>query len=352
MVASMRADQQDQSASTPWAISPSGGHDPAALVVIGLAACCAGAFAIVLDAATMSAIPASVAGMLAVGLRPRIGSSQPPQQIPDAISTTTDASSNHIHFQTLAGETPASAVRDPIADQHEWTDVLHLLNHDLRTPLNAVIGFSDVMQHEMFGPLGDQRYQQYVKHIRESGSLLLKAAEDTLAVTTIIFEQANAPRSRVDLRAVIEAAHNLQAERMEASVLQLRIDDDGSSDAITIEPAIEHAIGHILSYLQLRYSNHDTLSVKIWRTGERVQVTLTPGHQNVAQDLLPVAVANGTDDWSDFRANVGARAMSLAALLIAHSGGKLRILDHKSAGETIWIELAAETQHDFLADYQ
>ena len=54
------------------------------------------------------------------------------------------------------------------------------ISHDLRTPLNAVIGFSDVMQRELFGPLGHDRYRDYAVHIRESGEQLLKATERML----------------------------------------------------------------------------------------------------------------------------------------------------------------------------
>ena len=54
------------------------------------------------------------------------------------------------------------------------------LSHDLRTPLNAVIGFSDVMQRELFGPLGHDRYRDYAVHIRDSGEQLLKAAENII----------------------------------------------------------------------------------------------------------------------------------------------------------------------------
>ena len=62
---------------------------------------------------------------------------------------------------------------------------LSALCHDLRTPLNAVIGFSDVMQRELHGPLGHQRYRDYAAHIRESGALLLQAAEQLLCQSVL-----------------------------------------------------------------------------------------------------------------------------------------------------------------------
>ena len=55
------------------------------------------------------------------------------------------------------------------------------IGHDLRTPLTAIIGFSDMMWCEMHGPLGSDRYQSYAGHIRDSGVTLLQTIETALA---------------------------------------------------------------------------------------------------------------------------------------------------------------------------
>ncbi|MEP7240667.1 MAG: HAMP domain-containing sensor histidine kinase [Devosia sp.] len=53
------------------------------------------------------------------------------------------------------------------------TAFLAHLSHDIRTPLNAIIGFADMMRHETYGPVGDARYSAYVESIRTSGERLL-----------------------------------------------------------------------------------------------------------------------------------------------------------------------------------
>ncbi len=81
----------------------------------------------------------------------------------------------------------ATAHRTPSAD---WTDLMSQVSHELRTPLNAMIGFSDVMNAELLGPLENPKYREYLAHIRDSGQELLKSAEDTLAMTSLL---ANRP---------------------------------------------------------------------------------------------------------------------------------------------------------------
>ncbi len=59
------------------------------------------------------------------------------------------------------------------------------MSHELRTPLNAIIGFSDIMMREMFGPIGNERYAEYVRIVNESGALLLELINDVLDMSRI-----------------------------------------------------------------------------------------------------------------------------------------------------------------------
>ncbi|HEY6837268.1 MAG TPA: response regulator, partial [Geobacteraceae bacterium] len=52
------------------------------------------------------------------------------------------------------------------------SDFLANMSHELRTPLNSVIGFSEVLQDELFGPLTEKQ-RHYVGNILTSGSHLL-----------------------------------------------------------------------------------------------------------------------------------------------------------------------------------
>lgn len=56
------------------------------------------------------------------------------------------------------------------------------MSHELKTPLNAIIGFSDLMTKQALGPLGHDDYLDLSKHILKSGENLSKMIDDVLVV--------------------------------------------------------------------------------------------------------------------------------------------------------------------------
>lgn len=59
------------------------------------------------------------------------------------------------------------------------------ISHELRTPLNAIIGFADVMTAETYGPVGHERYMEYLRDIKRSGHHVLDLVNDLLDISKI-----------------------------------------------------------------------------------------------------------------------------------------------------------------------
>jgi signal transduction histidine kinase len=59
------------------------------------------------------------------------------------------------------------------------------MSHELRQPLTTVVGFSDVLKSEVFGPIGNSRYREYVSGILTASRDLSLRLSDLLDLCTI-----------------------------------------------------------------------------------------------------------------------------------------------------------------------
>jgi len=67
------------------------------------------------------------------------------------------------------------------ATRSKWDTLAHL-SHELRTPMTAIIGFSELMRDQLFGPLSE-RYHAYTHHIYDSGRHALDLIDAILEVS-------------------------------------------------------------------------------------------------------------------------------------------------------------------------
>lgn len=129
--------------------------------------------------------------------------------------------------------------------------LLTLIGHDLRTPLNAVIGFSDCMERQLFGPLGDARYEAYARHIRESGARLLKAAEQTLALAAFGVKQGNTQTRRLPLRRLFQEARDELGSDAAGEPAHLAVDIGSDVEVEHNEDVIRLALYYVLKGIAL-----------------------------------------------------------------------------------------------------
>ncbi len=97
------------------------------------------------------------------------------------------------------------ARRDAAATGRNRSSFLANMSHDLRTPLNIIIGLSQIIRDQMFGPVGAQRYVDYARDIESSGHDLLDLINDLLDLSKV-----EAGRWQLEERAV-SVARNVDA---------------------------------------------------------------------------------------------------------------------------------------------
>ena len=84
------------------------------------------------------------------------------------------------------------------------SDFLAKISHEIRTPLNAIIGFSEVMMEERFGPVGNERYREYLRDIHASGGHVLSLVNDLLDLSKIEAGKLDLTFTSVDLNDLIQ----------------------------------------------------------------------------------------------------------------------------------------------------
>ena len=77
------------------------------------------------------------------------------------------------------------ARRQAEAANHSKSEFLANMSHELRTPLNAIIGFSEIISQELFGPIGNDKYLEYIKDVHSSSLHLLSIINDVLDMSKI-----------------------------------------------------------------------------------------------------------------------------------------------------------------------
>jgi signal transduction histidine kinase len=83
-------------------------------------------------------------------------------------------------------------------------DFLAKVSHEVRTPLNSIIGFTELMLQERFGPIGNKRYTGYVEDIHHSGLYALSLLNDLLDISKIEAGKFELNFTAVDVPEVVE----------------------------------------------------------------------------------------------------------------------------------------------------
>ena len=65
------------------------------------------------------------------------------------------------------------------------SEFLATMSHEFRTPLNAILGFSQMLQGQFLGPLGSKTYGEYADDIHYSGEHMLALVNDVLDIAAI-----------------------------------------------------------------------------------------------------------------------------------------------------------------------
>ncbi|WP_191252227.1 sensor histidine kinase [Kordiimonas sediminis] len=100
------------------------------------------------------------------------------------------------------------------------------MNHELRTPINAISGFSQMIEEEAFGPIGSQKYLEYAKDIHTSSQLLNSMIDDILHISQLDSKSYEPKSEYLHLRDVTEELLHSFQPAIDAKQLVVKVDID------------------------------------------------------------------------------------------------------------------------------
>lgn len=98
------------------------------------------------------------------------------------------------------------------------------LAHDLRTPLNGVLGFAQLLEEEPFGPIGNERYRDYIASIRESAAMLGERIETCLDPDKVEFGAEPLQMKPHPIKDLVESAVRIVEPVARSSGIDIQVD--------------------------------------------------------------------------------------------------------------------------------
>jgi two-component system cell cycle sensor histidine kinase PleC len=147
------------------------------------------------------------------------------------------------------------------------------MSHELRTPLNAIIGFSEMMQRQLLGPIGTDKYLEYIDGIRKSGEHLLDLISDILNMSKIEAGKYDLDLEQLNISKVIKLAMHMVESKAQDAGLSLSADIEKEDIAVVADRrAVMQIVLNLLSN-SIKFTGAGG-TVKIHCTGRRDYISL------------------------------------------------------------------------------
>ncbi|MBK6703521.1 MAG: HAMP domain-containing histidine kinase [Caulobacteraceae bacterium] len=213
------------------------------------------------------------------------------------------------------------------------------VSHELRTPLTHILGFSEMIEKQIFGEVG-ARYVEYAGLIRKSGAHLLGLVNDLLDLSRIDAGKFEVQLGTFDVRVVVEDVVRVSVDSAEKKQIALGM--------LTPETALNvHADDRAVKRMLI---NTVSNAIKFTPEGGKVMVQASevngvlqldtidngPGIPEAERDILGQAYERGS---GGSRAEGTGLGLSLVRALAALHGGTLSFHEAPGGGALVRITL-------------
>jgi PAS domain S-box-containing protein len=217
---------------------------------------------------------------------------------------------------------------------------LAAMSHELKTPLNAVIGFSDLMRQELFGPVSEPRYRAYIVDIHDNGRRLLGMINDILDLSRIESRLLDLEDDLVNIQdAITVACNTIAQDKPEAAQVGVEIAAD--LPLLKVDPRRLHQIlMHLLSNAVKFTSPEGRVATRAFVTQEG-GLAIAISDTGIGMD--PDRIAHALEPFKQLDGRVARRfegvglGLPLANALVRLHDGALSIESAPGVGTTVTV---------------
>ncbi|MAF98335.1 MAG: PAS domain-containing sensor histidine kinase [Micavibrio sp.] len=230
------------------------------------------------------------------------------------------------------------------ADSSNRSKSLFLANmsHELRTPLNAIIGFSEMMIGETFGPLGHDKYKEYLTDVHASAEHLLGIINEVLDMSKIEAGRIELDEENVEIDLLLESVVRMLDSRAFGKNVKLELKCSENMPYMHADPRLLrqiliNLIGNAVKFSKSGASVRIDAEAKI--NGSLV-ITVSDDGVGIPEDKIEQAmepfgqVSDRADDAQHQGTGLG---LPLAKAMVELHGGKLDIKSVLDEGTDIII---------------
>jgi signal transduction histidine kinase len=168
--------------------------------------------------------------------------------------------------ESAEAEEVAQALADP--------DSLRELVHEIKTPLNAIIGFAEIIEGQYLGPAG-RRYRERAQEIVRQARLLLTAIDDLDFAAKVHSSSAGA-QQRVNLGELVERLMPALRELAGGREVEVEAPRAARDATAATEPELaDRLIFRMCSALVEQADSRERLRLDIERAGDQWRLSMT-----------------------------------------------------------------------------
>lgn len=227
------------------------------------------------------------------------------------------------------------------------TNFLAHLSHDIRTPLNHIIGFAELMECQTYGALGDPRYAEYVQSIKNSGEHLLNSFGAILDLAELENGQKVLRADAVPLDEVISATCRRYRGQIARAGLALSVNSETGAMLCGDRLAFVRMVGNIVENAIRFTPAGGKLTLATFAADDGVVIEVTDTGIGMSEERLsslsqPFALGDATFTREGAGPGLG---ISISRAIAELSGGRMVIDSAPSVGTTVAISLPLDVRN-------